>query len=321
MLAPVEFAISPRMRCRVWSVREKRPRRHASAASGTMSPTRDERRWSRRRGRRLRPVSGPDARRNRACRLGADRAAGRVVRVPSNPPKRLSTAAFPIAGMLPRDQRRSPWRLLIRVAALTVLLATAAALGAGRLDIQVPGAANEPVLVAPTATIPATSTATEVRTPRSPIEESAIAIGVGGPAAQVSAVDATAAVQAAATPDETPVPALAPTEPPFRRRIDPTPRAVPTATPQPTATAAPAATTGAASPYLLPGLPTSPWPPQGNRLDPGGGGRPRRTAGAGDRRRPAPPDLPHRPARGKPSSIRAAARFRRMGAPDCWRDE
>ncbi len=74
------------------------------------------------------------------------------------PPKRPSASAFPIAGMLPRDQRRSPWRLLIRVAALTVLLATAAALGAGRLDIQLPGAANEPVLVAPTATIPATST-------------------------------------------------------------------------------------------------------------------------------------------------------------------
>ena len=109
------------------------------------------------------------------------------MRVPSNPPKRPSTSAFPIAGMLPRDQRRSPWRLLIRVAALTVLLATAAALGAGRLDIQVPGAANEPVLVAPTATIPATDTPIRGAGSRTlPQQESAITIGVGGPADQVS---------------------------------------------------------------------------------------------------------------------------------------
>src|SRR3712207_4041820 len=39
----------------------------------------------------------------------------RVIRVPSNPPIRPSASVFPIAGMLPRDQRRSPWRLLIRV--------------------------------------------------------------------------------------------------------------------------------------------------------------------------------------------------------------
>ena len=131
----------------------------------------------------------------------------RVVRVPSNPPKRPSASAFPIAGMLPRDQRRSPWRLLVRVAALTVLLATAAALGAGRLDIQIPGSAKEPVLVAPTATIPATSTPTEVpEAALSPDQESAIAIGVGGPAAQVSDADATATAAAAATPTETPVP-------------------------------------------------------------------------------------------------------------------
>ena len=173
----------------------------------------------------------------------------RVVRAPSNPPKRLSTAAYPIAGMLPRDQRRSPWRLLIRVAALTVLLATAAALGAGRLDIQVPGAANEPVLVAPTATIPVTSSPTQdPDAALSPTEESAIAIGVGGPAAQVSAADATAAVQAAATPTETPVPALMPTEPAIPTPAStPVPESVPTATPQPTATAAPTATTDAAT--------------------------------------------------------------------------
>src|SRR5215213_6225731 len=127
----------------------------------------------------------------------------RVVRVPSNPPKRPGTSTFPIAGMLPRDQRRSPWGLLIRVLALTVLLATAAALGAGRLDIQVPGAANGPMLVAPTATIPATSTPSEVpEAALSTDDESAIAIGVGGPAGPDSAGNETAAVQAAATPPE-----------------------------------------------------------------------------------------------------------------------
>jgi endonuclease YncB( thermonuclease family) len=168
----------------------------------------------------------------------------RVVRVPSNPPKRPAASTFPIAGMLPRDQRRSPWRLLIRVAALTVLLATAAALGAGRLDIQVPGAANEPVLVAPTATIPVTSSPTQApEAALSPNEESAIAIGVGGPAAQTA--DATATAPAAAPPTETPVPALAPTEPAIPTPAStPATAAVPTATPRLTA---PAATTDASS--------------------------------------------------------------------------
>ena len=170
----------------------------------------------------------------------------RVVRAPSNPPKRPAASAFPIAGMLPRDQRRSPWRLLIRVAALTVLLATAAALGAGRLDIHVPGAANEPVLVAPTATIPVTSSPTQApETALSPDEESAIAIGVGGPAAQ--AADATATAPAAAPPTETPVPALVPTEPAIPTPAStPNPEAAPTATPQPAATT-PATTTDANS--------------------------------------------------------------------------
>jgi endonuclease YncB( thermonuclease family) len=169
----------------------------------------------------------------------------RVVRVPSNPPKRPSANSFPIAGMLPRDQRRSPWRLLIRVAALTILLATAAALGAGRLNIQIPGAAYEPVLVAPTATIAATIASTQApEAALSPNEESAIAIGVGGPAEQATAGDETAAAQAAATPTETPVPVLAPTEPAIPTpALTPTPASVPTATPQQSATAAPAATT------------------------------------------------------------------------------
>jgi endonuclease YncB( thermonuclease family) len=173
----------------------------------------------------------------------------RVVRVPSNPPKRPSTSGFPIAGMLPRDQRRSPWRLLVRVAALTVLLATAAALGAGRLDLQVPGAANEPVLVAPTATVSPTSAPTDVpETASSPNQESAITIGVGGPAAQVSAADATATAAAAATPAETPVPVLATTQPAIPTPASTAmPQPVPTATPQPTTSAAPAATTPASA--------------------------------------------------------------------------
>ncbi|MDF2760742.1 MAG: thermonuclease family protein [Thermomicrobiales bacterium] len=183
---------------------------------------------------------------------------GRVMRVPSNPPQRPSAGGFPIAGMLPRDQRRSPWRLLVRVAALTVLLATAAALGAGRLDLQVPGSANEPILVAPTATIPAPTTPTDV--PEAALasdQESAITIGVGGPAAQVSAADATATAAAAATPAETPVPSLATTAPAIPTpAATPTPLAVPTATPQPTTSAAPAATTqGSASPAAAAGTP------------------------------------------------------------------
>jgi endonuclease YncB( thermonuclease family) len=174
----------------------------------------------------------------------------RVVRVPSNPQKRPAANAFPIAGMLPRDQRRSPWRVLIRVAALTVLLATAAALGAGRLDIQIPRAGSEPVLVAPTATIPVTSSPTQVaEAALSPSEESAIAIGVGGPAAQVTAADATATAGAVATPTDTPVPVLAPTEPAIPTPASTSvPEAVPTATPQPTEPAAPAATNASPSP-------------------------------------------------------------------------
>jgi endonuclease YncB( thermonuclease family) len=183
---------------------------------------------------------------------------GRVMRVPSNPPQRPSPGGFPIAGMLPRDQRRSPWRLLVRVAALTVLLATAAALGAGRLDLQVPGLANEPVLVAPTATIPATTTPTAVPQTALPSDqEAAISIGVGGPAAQVSAADATATAAAGATPAETPVPSLATTAPAIPTpAATPTPLVVPTATPQPTTSAAPAATTqGSASPAATAGTP------------------------------------------------------------------
>jgi endonuclease YncB( thermonuclease family) len=186
----------------------------------------------------------------------------RVIRVPSNPPKRASANAFPIAGMLPRDQRRSPWRLLIRVAALTVLLATAAALGAGRFDVQIPGTSNEPVLVAPTPTIPATDSPTVVpEAALSPAEESAIAIGVGGPAEQVPAGDDPAAVQAAATPTATPVPVLAATEPAIPTPASTaTPEPVPTATPQQSAIATPAATTDTSTTPPAVGSTTQPEP-------------------------------------------------------------
>jgi endonuclease YncB( thermonuclease family) len=168
----------------------------------------------------------------------------RVVRVPSNPTKRPSASAFPIAGMLPRDKRRSPWRLFMRVAALTVLLATAAALGAGRLDIHLPGTAKEPVLAAPTATIPPTGTPSQAaETALSPGQESAISIGVGGPAAQASAADATATAAAAGTPSETAALVLAPTEAAIPTPAStPVHESVPTATPTPVATAALAAT-------------------------------------------------------------------------------
>nr|MBA3450189.1 hypothetical protein [Chloroflexia bacterium] len=55
----------------------------------------------------------------------------RILRVPSTPSRGLATNAFPITGLLPRDQRKSSWGLIWRLGALTLLLATAAALGAG----------------------------------------------------------------------------------------------------------------------------------------------------------------------------------------------
>ena len=176
----------------------------------------------------------------------------RVLRAPTSAQRRQHASAFPITGMLPRDQRRSPWRLLIRLGALTVLLGTAAALGAGRLDIQVPGSANQPILAAPTATVPATDSPSDApATTLSPEEESAAAIGVGGPAAQISSADQTATVVAAvaATETPTPVPAAgtpapitAPTEPVIPTPAATTAQRIPTATAQPSPTVAPAAT-------------------------------------------------------------------------------
>ena len=171
----------------------------------------------------------------------------RVVRAPSTSRRPYHTTAFPITGLLPRDQRRSPWRLLIRLGALIVLLGTAAALGAGKLDLQVPGSANEPILAAPTATIPATSSPTEVPdTALSPEQQTAADIGVGGPVAQVPSADqtATAAAVIAATATPTPVAAAA-TPPPIAAPTEPaipTPAATNTSEPAPTETAQPTPT-------------------------------------------------------------------------------
>ncbi len=180
----------------------------------------------------------------------------RVLRAPTTAQRQQHASAFPITGMLPRDQRRSPWRLLIRLGALTVLLGTAAALGAGRLDIQVPGSANQPILAAPTATIPATGAPSDVPdTTLSPEEESAAAIGVGGPAAQISSGDQTATAVAAGVATETPTlapvagtpaPIAAPTEPVIPTPAPTTAQPVPTATAQPSPTVAPTATESAA---------------------------------------------------------------------------
>ena len=150
------FATSRRMRYQVWSGRERPLQRHALAASGMMSPIRSSLAtvWSARSTtsisirtrpppRHRNPTGRPSSHRIESCAYPRTRRNGQA------PTPFLSPACCrATSGVRPR-------RLLIRVAALTVLLATAAALGAGRLDIQVPGAAHEPVLVAPTATIPA----------------------------------------------------------------------------------------------------------------------------------------------------------------------
>jgi endonuclease YncB( thermonuclease family) len=176
----------------------------------------------------------------------------RVLRAPTTAQRRQHASAFPITGMLPRDQRRSPWRLLIRLGALTVLLGTAAALGAGRLDIQVPGSANQPILAAPTATIPPTDSPSDVPdSALSPEEQSAANIGVGGPAAQNSSGDqtATAVAAVAATESPTPVPmtgtpaaVVVPTEPAIPTPAPTTAQLVPTATAQPSPIVAPVPT-------------------------------------------------------------------------------
>ena len=168
----------------------------------------------------------------------------RVARLASTPPRRPTTNAFPITGLLPRDQRKSSWGLILRLAALTLLLATAAALGAGRLQLLTPGGESGAVLTAPTPTITATASAAETADAALlPASETAILTGVGGAAAQASDADPTATAETSAA-TETPNPAIAagtPSATATTEAVIPTPApptapaAEPTAAPSPTA--------------------------------------------------------------------------------------
>ena len=128
---------------------------------------------------------------------------------PFDPPERLfrassavptrqtppAAAGFSITGLAPRGERRSTWGLSLRIAALLLLLVTAAAFGAGRLHLNLPGVAPsaEAVLTAP----PPDETAPEATNPEgAPVtpsgesaadtaaltsdELTAVALGVGG---------------------------------------------------------------------------------------------------------------------------------------------
>lgn len=164
----------------------------------------------------------------------------KIVRLPSNPPRQAS-GGYPITGLPPRDQRRSPWGLLLRLGALTALLVTAAALGAGKIVIPTPGA--RPILAAPTATVTSGQSPTAAPIAAlSPAEETAVALGVGGPSAQTTAATAEATqppteTTAAAAATATTAPAIAATGSVF-----PTPAAAATPAATPTATAAPSPT-------------------------------------------------------------------------------
>ncbi|MFN8664373.1 MAG: hypothetical protein U0075_20995 [Thermomicrobiales bacterium] len=149
----------------------------------------------------------------------------KLIRVSSNTPRAQGHAGgFPIMGIAPRDQRKSPWGLFLRLAALTILLATAAALGAGRvhLPLPVPNGTTNAVLTAPTEpAAPATNASDEPAAPAeetpapasalSPAEMTAVAIGVGGSEtvdsaeapAQSVAIPTPAATDSAAAPADT----------------------------------------------------------------------------------------------------------------------
>jgi endonuclease YncB( thermonuclease family) len=124
--------------------------------------------------------------------LGVVEPPEKLIRVSSNMP-RTHGSGFPIMGIAPRDQRKSPWGLFLRLAALTILLATAAALGAGRvhLSLPIPNGDTNAVLTAPTEpAAPATNESDESAAPAeetpapasalTPDEMTAVAIGVGG---------------------------------------------------------------------------------------------------------------------------------------------
>ena len=120
-----------------------------------------------------------------------------VLRIPSSPPRRPNPAAFPITGMVPKSQRRSPWGLLLRIFALTLLLATAAALGAGRLGVPIPGRGFEAILAAPTPTetVPGSPAETQPAVALLPDEQTAIAVGVGGAAQETPAAEPAAVAE------------------------------------------------------------------------------------------------------------------------------
>jgi endonuclease YncB( thermonuclease family) len=161
----------------------------------------------------------------------------RVVRLPSTP-ARPAVNAFSITGLQPRDQRRSPWGLILRLGALAVLLITAAALGAGRLDILPRQAGSEAILAVPSATVAATESPPAADSALAPAEQTAIAIGVGGESTKSTGEGDPAAVVAT---------------PPAAELVNPTPESEPenvaapkaTPAPQPAATSAPAASEAA----------------------------------------------------------------------------
>lgn len=148
----------------------------------------------------------------------------KLIRVSSNTaPPRVAPGGFPIMGIAPRDQRKSPWGLFLRLTALTILLATAAALGAGRvhLSLPLPNGVTNAVLTAPTEpSAPATDDSDEPTAPAAetpapasaltPAEMTAVAIGVGGSEteeladapAQNVAIPTPAVTESAAAPAE-----------------------------------------------------------------------------------------------------------------------
>jgi endonuclease YncB( thermonuclease family) len=158
----------------------------------------------------------------------------RVVRIPSNPAVRPTTSGFPISGVVPRNQRRSPWTLLLRLAAVTILLATAAALGAGRLNL--PRTGFNAILAAPTQ-IPAVSgsPALTPSTALSPQQEAAVEIGVGG-----ETTNGDRNTTAEAPPLNAAQEAATVTPEPTAAAVVASPQPTPTETPVPSPTPAPA---------------------------------------------------------------------------------
>jgi endonuclease YncB( thermonuclease family) len=164
----------------------------------------------------------------------------RIVRTSSTPERRPATNGYAITGLRPRDERKSPWSLILRLFALFVLLTTAAALGAGRLHWNPPGSSNSgAVLTGPSPTVAAVASPPAAPAAAlAPNEEAAIALGVGGPATQADSVSSAPETAAAQTATEPPRPA-APTATPSPTTV-PIPTPAPTAVPLAAATPAPA---------------------------------------------------------------------------------